>query len=259
MIYLFDRIEKILKRLKGMKRIFLFLDYDGTLTPIVSHPREAYLSGEMRGLLSTLKKNPRILLGIISGRYLMDIRKRVGLKGIYYVGNHGLEIFEPKYGTKRLVSKEIIRELEGIRDRLNNRLREMKGVVIEDKGCILAIHYRHADQREVPSLLMILKQEIQNSFAPLYLGFGKYVFEVRPNDSVNKGIAVLNILDQINREEGVPFYIGDDQTDEDVFRILRGKGFTIFVGNPGLSSARYYVKDPSEVFHFLKAIKEEFA
>ena len=134
MYYLFDRIKKILERLRGAERLFLFLDYDGTVTPIVSHPEKAYLSEEMKGLLLSLKKNPRILLAIVSGRSLRDTRNRVGVKGIYYVGNHGLEIFGPKQGTKWFVSKKIIQPLGGIRDRLNDQFRDVEGILIEDKG-----------------------------------------------------------------------------------------------------------------------------
>jgi len=258
MDYLFDRIKKVLERLRAAKRIFLFLDYDGTLTPIVSHPHDAYLSEETKNLLLRIKKNPRTLLAIVSGRSLKDIRNRVGLKGIYYIGNHGLEIFGPKQGRKWFVSKKIIQPLGGIRDRLNDQFRGVEGVLMEDKGCVLAVHYRNVDPRWVPSILMRLKQEMMNSVASLCLGFGKYVFEVRPESSVNKGVAVLELLNHVEPGGALPIYIGDDQTDEDAFRALKGKGVTIFVGSPGLSSARYYVKDPSEVFQFLRVIEKEY-
>jgi alpha,alpha-trehalase len=257
MHYLFDQIKKVLDRLRVAKRIFLFLDYDGTLTPIVPHPHDAYLSEETKNLLLRIKKNPRVLLTIVSGRSLKDIRNRVGLKGIYYIGNHGLEIFGPKQGTKRFVSKKIIRLLEGIRDRLNDQYRDVEGVLIEDKGCILAVHYRNVDPRWVPSILIKLKQEMMNSAVPLCLGFGKYVIEVKPLSSVNKGVAVLELLNHIDPGGVLPLYMGDDQTDEDAFRALKGKGVTIFVGSPGLSSARYYVKDPSEVSQFLESLNKE--
>jgi len=257
MHYLFDRIEKVLERLRVAKRIFLFLDYDGTLTPIVSQPEEAYLSGEMKRLLANLKRNPKILMAIVSGRSLRDIQSRIGLKGISYVGNHGLEVFIPKHGRKVLVSKKISQELVDMRDRLNNQLRDLKGVVLEDKGCVLALHYRNVDPICVPPILMGLKKEINRSMAPLALAFGKYVFEVRPKSSVNKGVAVLELLNHVEPGGVLPIYIGDDQTDEDAFRALRRKGVTILVGFPRPSSARYYVKDPSEVFQFLKIIQKE--
>ena len=254
MDYLFDRIGKILRRLRVAKRIFFFFDYDGTLTPIVSHPEEAILSKEIKSLLLALKKNPRYILAIVTGRSIEDIRNRVGLKGIYYIGNHGLEIFEPKKGIKQLFPLGVVPELKKIRDELSRQFMGIEGIFIEDKKSILAIHYRNADLRWVPSILMAIKQKLKNSVAPLGLGFGKYVVEVRPNSTVNKGTAVLELLDQFNQDEVLPLYIGDDQTDEDAFRVLNRRGITIFVGLSGNSSAQYYVNDPLEVHEFLRMI-----
>jgi len=256
--YLFDRIEKILARLKRAKCIFFFLDYDGTLTPIVSRPEQAILSEETKALLLALKKNPRFLLAIVSGRSIKDIRNLVGLKKIYYVGNHGLEIFTPKNGTKQLVPKEVFHELARIRNRLNSQMKDIEGVLIEDKGSILTIHYRNVDPKCVPPILMALKQEIKGSKIPLCLGYGKMVFEIRPQSTANKGTAVLELLNQIDRDEILPLYIGDDQTDEDAFKVLKRRGITIFVGLSGNSSAQYYVNDPFEVYQFLKMVQEEF-
>ncbi|MDI6762409.1 MAG: trehalose-phosphatase [Thermodesulfobacteriota bacterium] len=258
MDYLFDQTEKILARFKTANRIFFFLDYDGTLTPIVSHPEKATLSKETRALLLALKKSPKFLLAIVSGRSLKDIRELVGLKGVYYVGNHGLEIFTPKRGTKTLVPEKVVPELGRIRDRLNNQLKDVNGVLIEDKGWILAIHYRNVDLRQVPPIFMALKQEIKDSMVPLCLGHGKMVFEIRPQSTGNKGTAVLGLLDQVNQDGVLPIYIGDDQTDEDAFKALKKRGITIFVGFLSNSLAKYYVKDPSEVYQFLKIIKKVF-
>ena len=258
MDYLFNHTEKILARLKTANRIFFFLDYDGTLTPIVSHPEKAILPEETRALLLALKKNPKFLLAIVSGRSLKDIRKLVGLKGVYYVGNHGLEVFAPKRGIKKLVPEEVVPELGRIRDRLNNQLKDVDGVLIEDKEWILAIHYRNVDPRQVPPIFMALKQEIKGSMVPLCLGYGKMVFEIKPQSTVNKGTTVLRLLDQVNQDEVLPIYIGDDQTDEDAFKVLKKEGITIFVGFLGNSSAKYYVKNPSEVYQFLKIIEKVF-
>jgi trehalose-phosphatase len=256
--YLFDRIEKILAQLKSAKSIFFFFDYDGTLTPIVSHPEQAILSEETKTLLLTLKKSPRFLLAIVSGRSLKDIRNLVGLKKIYYIGNHGLEIFTPQRGTKQIISKEVFLELARIRNRLNSQFNVVDGLIIEDKGCILTIHYRNVDLKHVPPILMALKKEIKGSRIPLCLGYGKMVFEIRPQSTANKGTAVLEVLNQIDRDGVLPLYIGDDQTDEDAFKILKRRGITIFVGLSGNSSAQYYVNDPFEVYQFLKMVQEEF-
>lgn len=258
MDYLFDRIRKVLRQLRVAERVFFFLDYDGTLTPIVSHPEKVNLSEEVKRLLLAFKRHPKIFLAVVSGRSLRDIRRRVGLKGIYYVGNHGLEMFRPRCGLKQLIPERVVPELKRIRDRLHNRLKDIDGALIEDKECILTIHYRNVDPKWVPPILMALKQEVKDSMVPLCLGLGKMVFEIRPKSTVNKGTAVLELLDQASRDEALPLYIGDDQTDEDAFKALKKMGITIFVGLSGNSSAQYYVKDPFEVHRFLKIIQNEF-
>jgi trehalose 6-phosphate phosphatase len=255
--YLFDRIEKILAKLKRAKCIFFFFDYDGTLTPIVSRPEQAILSEKTKTLLQSIKKNPRFLLAIVSGRSLKDIRNLVGLKKIYYVGNHGLEIFTPRKGTKQIISEDIFQEFSRIRNRLNSLMKDVDGIHIEDKGCILTIHYRNVDQKRVPPILMELKREIKDSRLPLRLGYGKMVFEIRPESNINKGTAVLELLNQIDRDEVLPLYMGDDQTDEDAFKVLK-RGITIFVGLPTHSLAQYYINDPVEVHTFLDLIQTEF-
>lgn len=261
MNYLFDNIRKIQDRLRVAERIFLFLDYDGTLVDIVLHPEDANLPQEVRTTLSALKKAPRISMAIVSGRSLNDIRNRVGLNGIHYVGNHGLEIFTPKSGMRQLLPKETIGTLRTICDRLNCHFKGIEGILVEDKRCTLAVHYRTVDPRWVPSILMILAQEIKKSITPLCLHFGKMVFEVRPRRPVNKGTAILDLLGKMDQNGVLPIYIGDDQTDEDAFRALKRRGMTIFVGipKPTISSAQYYVKDPSEVHGLLKKIEKNFA
>ncbi len=257
MEYLFNRIDKILPKLKSAERLFFFFDYDGTLTPIVSHPEKANLSREQREILIAFKNNPKCLLAIVSGRSLKDIMSRVGLKGIYYVGNHGLEIFGPGGEINYLSQEEFIPELKKIQDRLKRKFKGTEGLFFEDKGCILAIHYRNADPEWVPSLLITLKQEVRGSSAPLCLSFGKMVFEIRPNINVNKGTAVLELLNQTPQARVLPLYMGDDQTDEDAFKIINRKGTTIFVGLSSNASAQYYVHDPFEVYQFLKIVQRE--
>lgn len=101
MDYLFSKWDKLKEALVN-KHIFLFLDYDGTLTPIVDYPDKAVISEEVRNLLKDLSAKPRCHVGVISGRALNDVKKMVDLEDIVYVGNHGLEIEGPKIKFSRL-------------------------------------------------------------------------------------------------------------------------------------------------------------
>lgn len=259
MDYLFDHIETMLDRIGRAKRVFFLFDYDGTLTDIVPRPDQAHLSGEMKATLRLLKRVPKISIAIVSGRSLRDIRDRVGLKGIYYVGNHGLEIFEPKSGVRQLLPKEMVNGLDQICDRLNCAFKGIEGILVEDKKCTLAVHYRKVDSRWISSILFALEQQVKTSTIPLRLCFGKKVFEIRPKSTMNKGTAVLLLLGKAKQNGMLPIYMGDDLTDEDAFRALKRKGITIFVGKPDRvnASAQYYVRGPSEVFQFLSVIQKD--
>jgi trehalose-phosphatase len=257
MNFLFDHLREILDRVGASKKIFFFLDYDGTLTDIVPHPDDARLSEEMKTTLTLLKRSPKVSLAIVSGRSLRDIRNRVGLKGIYYVGNHGMEVFEPQSGVRQLFPKRVARGLEVISDRLNFEFRGIEGIFVENKKWTLSIHYRNVDPRWAPSIQMKLHQEIKGSIIPLHLCRGKKVFEIRPQSEVDKGTAVLSLLGKEKKGGILPIYIGDDRTDEDAFRSLKRKGITVLVSRPRpvASSAQYYARDPSEVHHFLERIR----
>jgi trehalose-phosphatase len=261
MNFLFNHLREVLDRVRASKKIFFFLDYDGTLTDIVPHPDDACLSEEMKTTLTLLKRSPKVSLAMVSGRSLRDIRNRVGLKGIYYVGNHGMEIFDPQSGIRQLLPKSVIRGLEVISDRLNFEFKGIEGILVENKKYTLSIHYRNVDPRWTPSIQMRLHQEIRVSVIPLQLCRGKKVFEIRPKSEVDKGTAVLSLLGKEKNSGILPIYIGDDRTDEDAFRSLKRKGITVLVGRPHpvASLAQYSVGGPSEVHQFLQMIQDSLS
>ena len=111
MKHLFEDWENIQARIQQAQNLFVFLDYDGTLTPIVSRPELAICPPEIKRVLEKLRDLPKVYLAIISGRSLEDLRGKVGVPGIIYIGNHGLEIEKPGGMQKRLLSSTRIREL----------------------------------------------------------------------------------------------------------------------------------------------------
>ena len=277
MHYLFNKWKSLLGDLKN-KSLFFFLDYDGTLTPIRESPKKAVMSRETKAVLRRLSKDARYKVAIISGRSLKDIKKVVGISGIEYVGNHGLEIEGPKIKFKCPVSPAYTDLLRKIKKALAERFSGIKGVLVEDKGLTLSVHFRQVKKADE-----ILVKDIFHSVMRPYLErkdvrttFGKKVFEVRPPFGWDKGKAVLWLLahstalraspEQAKRVEGLarrrfrmkdnimPIYIGDDVTDEDAFKALKKRGITIFVGNAPLSKAKYYLEDSEEVVRFLKMI-----
>ncbi len=259
--YIFSSLGSVRKALKN-KFIYLFLDYDGTLAPIVGTPAEAHMSDRLRKLLLKLSMLTNCRLAVISGRSLSDISKRVGVKNIVYVGNHGFEIKGPKIKFKSPVSRKYRKVLKEIKAKLKRDLSSFKGVFIEDKGYCLALHYRLANENDIPAIAykFYVDTFIDEFRKNIQIESGKMMREIRPPILWNKGIAALWLLEQqssVMNGKGMrvmPVYIGDDLTDEDAFHVLRDIGITIFVGKPKSTKARFYLKDNNEVGKFLKLV-----
>ena len=262
MRYLFDHRKQLQSRL-AKRNIFLFLDYDGTLSPIVSHPKKAKISKKCRKLLKNLSLRKKICLAVISGRSLRDIKSRVGIKNIIYSGNHGLEVAGLKTKPKKTASEAFKLAIKKIKRDLNYQLNPFKGAIVEDKGITLSIHYRMVASGEVSRLKAAFRKAIRASGVnnEIKVREGKKVFEIRPPIDWNKGKIVLWLLKEYDfggkQQAATPIYIGDDKTDEDAFKALKKIGLTIFVGKPRKSSADYYLKSTNDVLKFLSFLSKE--
>lgn len=261
MEYLFSHWDKLKNRLSD-KFIFLFLDYDGTLTPIVETPDKAVISKERKDLLDKLSTSPHCRVAIISGRSLGDIKALVGLKDIIYAANHGLEIEGPKIKFESQVSPRLRSIIRHIYEDAVSKFSKIKGVLIEDKGLTISVHYRLVDQKDIQEFLRIFN-EITDPYIvrdKININSGKKVYEIKPPVKWDKGKVVLWLLVRqqfiSGENEVLPVYIGDDVTDEDAFKVLKKKGLTIFVGEQASSKAQYYLKTTEEVTEFLRLISD---
>lgn len=259
--YLFSDPERIRENFKE-KFIYLFLDYDGTLAPIVRTPDKAVMPESTKDLLRQLSKMPNCKIAVVSGRALQDVSERVGLKNIVYVGNHGFEIKGSKVKFKSPVPQEYRRTLDAIKTGLKKSLSSIAGVLIEDKGFSLSVHYRLADKKNIDKIkagfyVVLALYEAGDNIA---VRAGKKVLEIRPSAAWDKGRTVSWLLSRHRsamrgkKKRVLPVYIGDDLTDEDAFGFLKDKGMTIFVGRPRKTKARFYLKDTPDVAKFLKEI-----
>jgi len=261
MEYLFAKPDTAKNKIRD-KYLFIFLDFDGTLAPIANMPQEAFIPPEVKGLLGKLSENPRCKLAIISGRALEDIKNLIGLKGVIYSGNHGLEIEGPKIKFETQASARLKLVIRGIAADMKKRFSGIRGVLIEDKGLALSVHYRLIPKDDLPVFERIISEATLPYIArnEVMVNSGKKVSEVKPPVKWDKGKAVLWLLARQQFISGIknvlPIYIGDDLTDEDVFKALGKKGLTIFVGKPGDSKAGYYLKDTKEVIKFLRLISD---
>lgn len=254
-----DEIDEIRHLLAG-KELALFLDYDGTLSPIMPRPDLAVLSDAMRDTLSRLGHH--CTLAIISGRARADVHKLVAIENIYYAGNHGFEIEGPHQSEiKYEVGQEFIQAIDQIYSLIEDQLQSIEGVLIEHKTLSLSVHYRLAAARDVPTIESAIDSTL-GKFPNLRKHHGKKVFEVRPNLDWDKGKAVLWLLDalQLDHVGVLPMYIGDDVTDEDAFRALTGRGIGILVSNKQPeTAAEYILQDTDEVQRFLDRLEQILA
>ena len=248
----------------------LFLDYDGTLTPIVARPEMAVLSSQARDTLKQISHHSLFKLAIISGRSLSEIKALVGLENIAYAGNHGLEIeCPPCYCRERSpetttfihpIAKEFKPALKGVEQRLRVRLADINGVIIENKGLTLSVHYRLVKGTEMERVreLFLKAIEYEDARGKLQVSEGKKVLEMRPSVEWNKGKAIEQLLEIYGTPGSLPIFAGDDVTDEDGFRVLqRVGGISIFVGEDKASSAAdYYLDSPEQLCHWLGKLLE---
>ena len=226
----------------------LFLDYDGTLTPIVERPEDAVLPQATREVLRSLTR--RYPVAIVSGRDLADVRARVGLEDVHYAGSHGFDIAGPKGSHQHEAARAAAPRLAAAADDIERATRELAGVQLERKRFALAVHFRRAPQsrdaveRAVDAALA--------RRAGLRKTGGKMIFELRPDVAWDKGRAVLWLVEELGLQDALPVYVGDDETDEDAFRALAGRGVGIAVQEaPHDTAAAWTLRDPDEVRAFL--------
>lgn len=258
------------------KRIVLFLDYDGTLSPIVEDPDHAFMSETMR---EAVKKAAECFpTAIISGRSRDKVFEFVGLPELYYAGSHGMDImgpvksssndhtnsirstdkqgkevnlFQPASGFLTMIGKVFASLVEATKD--------IEGVMVENNKFCVSVHYRNVDEKNWKDVAARVSG-ILKEYPQLRLTHGRKVLEVRPVIDWDKGKAVMFLLESLGLskcEDVLPIYIGDDRTDEDAFKVLRegNRGCGILVSSiPKESSAYYSLRDPSEVKEFLNSL-----
>jgi len=255
-------------------RLAVFLDYDGTLTPIVNSPDKAILSDSMRKDIRKLSK--KYVTSIVTGRRFDNIYNLIRLNTLYYAGSHGFDIRGPRSGSMEIlkqVADDYRPSLQGYYKAIKQELLSIEGSLVEDHDFCICVHYRNVDESLVESLKSKVHTEIQK-WGNLQVKYGKKVIEARPFLEWGKGHAVLWLLKQMQNErklkrkhhkaedeeeaEIVPIYVGDDTSDEDAFKAI--STFPRFVSIhvkgavPFITAAPYVVENVLEVQRFLRRL-----
>ncbi|MFN4763097.1 trehalose-phosphatase [Gillisia sp. Q332] len=249
-------IEELFE-IKGNRKITIFLDYDGTLTPIISDPDAAELPDDNREIIADLSNITPV--AIISGRDLRDLKSKIEIDTVIYAGSHGFDITGPD-GLEMVheSEKEVTPALDEAEKRLKEQLKDILGAYIERKKFAIAVHYRNVEQKYVQEIKDAVQKEADRQDI-LKTGSGKKILELKPNINWNKGYALDWLTEKLawDKEKYLRIYIGDDITDEDGFEALIEEGVGILVGTHGeKTSATLALRNTNEVTKFLQHIKD---
>ncbi|MBS9403642.1 trehalose-phosphatase [Halomonas sp. TRM85114] len=258
--------DKIVQTLAD-KRLVIFLDYDGTLTPIVDRPELAVLSDDMRETLRNVAE--RYTVAIISGRDRADVERLVALDNLVYAGSHGFDIAGPGgLCMQQEHAEEFLPALDRTEAELKQKLSDIEGVIVERKRYAIAVHYRLVAAGHLEAIEEAVEQAVEASASMLRRTGGKKIFELRPTLPWDKGKALRWLLDALvwngrveSRDDDIlPLYFGDDETDEDAFKVLReGQGHEQGLGllvaeAPQPTKAHYWLEDPQAVGRFMNRL-----
>jgi len=244
-------LEKLAER-----EVALFLDYDGTLTPIVSRPELAVLDSASRDALRAVAS--AIPTAIISGRGRPDVETLVGIPDLAYAGSHGFDIVGPHGAAIDYeIADWIAPVMQHVSRELEAALEDIEGCIIEPKGFSVAAHHRLVSEDRVSYVEAVVDRMVATD-GRLQKAAGKKVFEIRPALDWDKGEALLVLLKALglDSENYLPIYIGDDVTDEDAFRVVQDRGVGILVSQvPRETAASFWLQDPFEVHAFLDRLR----
>lgn len=260
-----SKFEEIVNASKG-KKIVMFLDYDGTLAPIVEDPDRAFMTNEMREAVRDVARY--FPTAIVTGRCRDKVFSFVKLAGLYYAGSHGMDIEGPSkkrrykkgnHGVLCQPASEFLPMINEVYQTLLEKTKSIPGAKVENNKFCLSVHFRCVDENSWGTLAEQVRV-VLDKYPKLTLTQGRMVLEIRPTIKWDKGKALeflLEALGYANSKDVVPVYIGDDRTDEDAFKVLRnrGQGFGILVSKtPKETHASYSLQEPSEVKDFLRRL-----
>lgn len=226
--------EWIEQRLAGAGRLWLFLDYDGTLADFAPTPDDVSPDPELIAFLARLVRCPHIDVGIISGRRLSQVRALLPVPGMLLAGTYGVEIQTQQGELLNRVGYDVIRPtLDLLKPRWRSLIEGHNGFFLEDKGWSLALHGRFAKAGTAEQVLSEARRAaLRLASTERFRMLGGHRFlEIAPG-LAHKGRTVEYVLDCLTAPGAVPLYLGDDDKDEEAFEVVKGRGgITILVAS----------------------------
>jgi trehalose 6-phosphate phosphatase len=258
----FDQIASWRAERRRSGHLLVALDFDGTISPIVSRPQDAQMLAGARAAIERLLKRADTDVALVSGRSLPDLRARVDIDGVYYSGNHGLQIEGPDVHETLQEAVQLVPRIQEMAVELAGPLAGIAGVYLENKELSLSVHSRMvADDATRERVYEIVRMAHAAAPEGIKLTHGKRIIEVRPDVDWHKGNATLFLIDCVEtarRARVFPLFAGDDLTDEDAFRALsgRGAGIVVAAAPPAHTAATSWVPTPEHLVRVLEALAE---
>jgi len=221
--------------------VLVAFDYDGTLAPIVRDPDKAAMRATTHRLLGEVAALYPCI--VVSGRAQPDARRWLaGIRLQQVIGNHGIEPWQ--------ATQPLMEEVKRWAPLLTRRLSPFKGVRIENKTFSVAVHYRQSRAKKKARAAIL---EATAALGPIRVVGGKQCVNILPEGAPHKGIALERERDRLRRDTAI--YVGDDETDEDVFALDQpGRLLTVRVGPKRASQASYYVRNQAAVDELLAVL-----
>ncbi len=246
------------RQLRRSRWVAVFTDFDGTLVRIRRHPGRVQLSRRVKNLLVALAGRG-VVVGVVSGRRLEELRAKVDISRIWYAGAHGFFLRTP--GNRNIVLLSPTERVTIARAQrfLTRRLSDVPGIALEPKRATLAVHYRLASRRNREFARKVVGALLGRE-PRLSVLSGKKVWELLPaghhGPRVDKATAIQLVLQRERkrhtRGRWLVFYLGDDTTDERIFQKL--EGISVAVGKTRHTAARFFLRSPGEVGQFLERL-----
>jgi trehalose-phosphatase len=251
-------LNQIAKHLQNGSPIWLFLDYDGTLSDFAPNPDIIEPKPEVIECVQQLSAHPLIRVSIVSGRRLKHVKDLIPVSGILLAGTYGIEILTPEGKNVFREDYETIRPvLDWLKPRWEALITRHSGFYLEDKGWALAIHARFANNHVASQVLAAAQKyiiEIPNTDQFRVLGGDKFL--EFGSKKANKGETIRYLLDQFPFDNALPVYVGDDDKDEEAFGvIIAAGGIAVQVAvQDGSSLASARLDNPKAVLNWLKTL-----
>jgi trehalose 6-phosphate phosphatase len=249
-------IERIVATYRAGRSLALLLDFDGTLSPLVDCPSQAAFAPGAERLLDSLAGLPRVLVGLVSGRAIDDLKRRAAIRSAWFVGTNGLEMEQNGTRFPVQVPSTVPGLLRNIGRSLQNLLAECPGCALEVKLLGLTLHFRHASAEIAAQVQSAAREALREFAGSILVVDGPAAIEIMPAVGCTKGSAVRALCHQAGRA-ALPLYAGDSDNDLPAFAAASELGgVTIAVGECVDSPVTFRVDDPAALVAWLALLHE---